>query len=53
LKHELSSHGEAAEEALRTFEINKTKKNAPLFPANEIKTSKYTVLNFLPKNLAD
>jgi Phospholipid-translocating ATPase N-terminal len=38
---------------LRSFEINKIKQNSLAFCNNQITTSKYTVLTFLPKNLID
>ena len=38
---------------LRTFRVNKKKDNAKLFVGNQITTSKYTVVSFLPKNLID
>ena len=38
---------------LRTFKVNKKKDNTKLFVGNQITTSKYTVVTFLPKNLID
>ena len=38
-------------QALRTFYVNKDKKNLKHFISNKITTSKYTVINFLPKNI--
>jgi hypothetical protein len=48
-----SSFSEGAERAMRHFEINKTSKNTRLFCDNNIRTSKYTIITFLPKNLID
>jgi len=38
---------------LRTFNVNKIKQNSLAFCNNQITTSKYTVITFLPKNLID
>jgi phospholipid-translocating ATPase len=36
----------------REFNVNDRKANAPLrFPKNEVKTSRYTLISFLPMNL--
>jgi hypothetical protein len=37
----------------RIFELNKTTINSRLYCGNQIRTSKYTVITFLPKNLID
>jgi Phospholipid-translocating ATPase N-terminal len=40
-------------QSLRTYFINEIEQNGKLFQLNNIVTSKYTVFNFLPKNLID
>lgn len=40
-------------QSLRTFMVNEIEQNGKLFQLNKIVTSKYTVFNFLPKNLID
>ena len=42
-----------APQPLRTFHVNDSETNDKLFVGNQIVTSKYTVVNFLPKNLVD
>jgi phospholipid-translocating ATPase len=42
-----------APQPLRTFHVNDSDTNTKLFVGNQIVTSKYTVINFLPKNLVD
>lgn len=42
-----------APQPLRTFNVNDGETNDKLFVGNQIVTSKYTVVNFLPKNLVD
>ena len=42
-----------APQPLRTFHVNDGETNDKLFVGNQIVTSKYTVVNFLPKNLVD
>ena len=41
------------QESLREFTLAQPQVNAKMFVGNDIRTSKYTVITFMPKNLID